>query len=175
MEALEALENMQDTDQTCGETEPVKDKEESHDNDKQAGENHYNTDGDDDDITENEPASVTNDEEPMLQDKEASVETDKEESQKSKEDDGLENPSIVDLKSDSKAKEDAINNISKRKKLRVIVGGELVSDSPATDTSSVEKSPVSPPTSESNGWECKTCTYVNLGRARKCKMCGSKE
>merc|ERR1712194_698680 len=195
MEALEVLENMEQPEEARGETEPVEDKEESHDNDKQEEENYdinaapeeslVNSGGEDPVIMETESGSVRNDEEPMVEEQEANLEKDKEDSHDSEENERLEDPEITDLKvdkSDLEEQEFTINNVStsddtmlEGMKLKVIVGGELVSNSPETDTAPVERSPASSLTSESDGWVCRGCTFANPERARKCKMCCAKK
>jgi len=189
MEALEALENMEQADETCEETEQVKGKEESHGNEKQKGGNHdsneapeerlVNSRKDSTDIMETESVPFRNDKEPMVEEQETNT--------AKEEDDALEDKKITEMKigeSNSEEEEETINNLPTNSgdnfmlegsKLKVIVGGELISDPTEIDTAPVDKAPTLSPTSESKGWECKECTFVNPERARKCKMCGTKK
>ena len=212
MEALEALEDSGETDESCKETESVNTKKESADTttkETHAGngelENSSFNPREDAKIVETESASLMNSEKPLAEGQEAQenavndsemaeskidetksaslMNTEKplaegQEAHAQKDGENAINDSeMVESKIDesSSGQEDNGHAMLDCNKLKVTVGGELVGDSPETKTLPVEKASNSSPTSDTDEWECKACTYANPKRARKCKMCQTKK
>ena len=212
MEALQALENSGETDESCKETESVNTKKESedttmkenHDDNGELENSSFNP-REDAKIVETESASLMNSEKPLAEGQEAQenavndsemaeskidetksaslMNTEKplaegQEAQAQKDGENAINDSeMVESKIDesSSGQEDNGHAMLDCNKLKVTVGGELVGDSPETKTLPVEKASNSSPTSDTDEWECKACTYANPKRARKCKMCQTKK